>query len=169
MRASPTSAPASLRIHANARGDAASALALLARDAARRDRRACVFERRGQGPLQATVDLFLPFKDFVHRQVLIHGRLDGAERQQARLERRGPPMLTATSISTAAQVARADIHGQLLGGAFQMQARTPRNKPVTRTQLEFRGTVSGDGRCARRSSIAGSPCPSAVKRTGAPF
>ena len=42
------------------------------------------------------------------------------------------------------QVARADIHGQLLGGAFQMQARTPRNKPVTRTQLEFRGTATAD-------------------------
>ena len=31
-----------------------------------------------------------------------------------------------------------------LGGAFQMQARSPRNKPVTRTQLEFRGTATAE-------------------------
>ena len=28
-----------------------------------------------------------------------------------------------------AQVARADVHGQVLGGTFQMQARAPRNRP----------------------------------------
>ncbi len=42
------------------------------------------------------------------------------------------------------QVAHADVRGDLLGGSFQMQARTPRNRPVTRTQLDFRGTVSAD-------------------------
>jgi uncharacterized protein YhdP len=42
------------------------------------------------------------------------------------------------------QVAHADVHGQFLGGAFQMQARAPRNKPVTRTQLEFRGTATAE-------------------------
>jgi uncharacterized protein YhdP len=43
-----------------------------------------------------------------------------------------------------AQVARADVRGRLLGGTFQMQARAPRNRPLTHTQLEFRGTLSGD-------------------------
>jgi uncharacterized protein YhdP len=58
------------------------------------------------------------------------------------------------------QVARADIHGQLLGGGFQMQARTPRNKPVTRTQLEFRGTMSAD---ALRTAFS---IPAALSITG---
>ena len=98
--------------------------------------------------------------------MLIHGRLDGAS-----INRPGSPT-KATEVAgefdiDGGQVARADIHGQLLGGAFQMQARTPRNKPVTRTQLEFRGTVTADAvrvgarRCRR-------PCPSAAKRIGAP-
>jgi len=95
------------------------------------------------GALQAGVDLFLPFRDFAHRQVLIHGSLDGAT-----VNRTGST-IQATDVSgdfdiDGGQVAHADIHGQLLGGGFQMQARSPRNKPVTRTQLEFRGTVTAD-------------------------
>ncbi len=31
--------------------------------------------------MQSKLDLFLPFKDFEHRQVLVHGHLDGATRQ----------------------------------------------------------------------------------------
>ena len=49
------------------------------------------------------------------------------------------------------QVAHADVRGDLLGGAFQMQARTPRNRPVTRTQLDIRGTVNAE---AVRSALS---------------
>jgi len=38
-----------------------------------------------------------------------------------------------------------------MGGPFQMQARSPRNQPVTRTQLVFNGTMSGD---AIRSALS---------------
>jgi uncharacterized protein (TIGR02099 family) len=139
-----------LRIHANARGDAASALAFLRATPLDALSEHAFSSIEAKGPLAAAVDLFLPFKDFAHRQVLVHGRLDGVS-----LKRPESPTM-ATDVSgdfdiDGGQVARADVHGELLGGAFQMLARTPRNKPVTRTQLEFRGTVTAD---AVRSALA---------------
>jgi uncharacterized protein (TIGR02099 family) len=132
-----------LKIHANARGDAGSALTFLRASPLDAIAEHAFSNVEASGPLEAAVDLFLPFKDLAHRQVLIHGRLDGAS-----VNKSGSPT-TATDVAgefdiDGGQVARADIHGQLLGGAFQMQARTPHNKPVTRTQLEFRGTVTAD-------------------------
>jgi uncharacterized protein (TIGR02099 family) len=132
-----------LKIHANARGDAASALTYLRSTPLDAIAEHAFSDVEARGPLTASVDLFLPFRDFAHRQVLIHGRLDGVS-----VNRPGSPT-KATEVAgefdiDGGQVARADIHGQLLGGAFQMQARTPRNRPVTRTQLEFRGTVTAD-------------------------
>ena len=132
-----------LKIHANARGDAAGALVFLRASPLDAIAEHAFSSVEASGPLNAAVDLFLPFRDFAHRQVLIHGRLDGA-----RVNRPGSPTM-ATDVAgdfdiDGGQVARADIRGQLLGGPFQMQARTPRNKPVTRTQLEFRGTVTAD-------------------------
>ena len=87
--------------------------------------------------------MFLPFRDFQHRQVLVHGHLDGAT-----VNRPGD-VTKATDVTgdfdiDGGQVARADIHGQLLGGGFQMVARSGRNRPLTRTQLDFRGTVTAE-------------------------
>ncbi|MEO7207264.1 MAG: YhdP family protein, partial [Steroidobacteraceae bacterium] len=132
-----------LNIHANAHGDAAGALSYLRATPLDALAEHAFSSVEARGPLKASVDLFLPFKEFEHRQVLIHGRLDGAS-----VTRTGSPTM-ATDVTgefdiDGGQVARADIRGQLLGGAFQMQARAPRNKPVTRTQLEFRGTVAAD-------------------------
>jgi uncharacterized protein (TIGR02099 family) len=132
-----------LRIHAVARGDAGSALDFLRASPLDALAENAFSSVQAKGPLQASVELFLPFKDFVHRQVLIHGQLDGASLNKA------GSATTATDVTgdfdiDAGQVAHADVHGQLLGGGFQMQARTPRNKPVTRTQLEFRGSASAD-------------------------
>jgi uncharacterized protein (TIGR02099 family) len=132
-----------LRIHANARGEAASALTFLR--ASPLDEIAehafSIFD--GTGALQASVDLFLPFRDFAHRQVLVHGRLD-----EATVNRPGDST-KATDVSgdfdiDNGQVARADLRGQLLGGGFQMTARSGRNRPLTRTQLDFRGTVTAE-------------------------
>ena len=100
--------------------------------------------------MQAKVDLFLPFKDFAHRRVLVHGHLEGVA-----LNRTGSAV-AATDLNgdfdvDGAQVARADVRGRFLGGTFQMQARAPRNRPVTRTQLDFHGTLSGD---ALRAALA---------------
>ena len=132
-----------LRIHVGARGDAASALSFLRSTPLDAIAEHAFSSVEATGPLQATVDLFLPFKDFVHRQVLIHGRLDDANINKSGSTTMATGVTGDFDIDNG-QVARADIHGQLLGGGFQMQARTPRNKPVTRTQLEFRGTMSAD-------------------------
>jgi uncharacterized protein YhdP len=132
-----------LRIHVGARGDAASALSFLRSTPLDAIAEHAFSSVEAKGPLQATVDLFLPFKDFVHRQVLIHGRLDDANINKSGSTTMATDVTGDFDIDNG-QVARADIHGQLLGGGFQMQARTPRNKPVTRTQLEFRGTTSAD-------------------------
>ncbi|HMH28481.1 MAG TPA: YhdP family protein [Steroidobacteraceae bacterium] len=132
-----------LKIHANARGDSGSALVFLRASPLDAIAEHAFSSVEASGPLTASVDLFLPFKDFAHRQVLIHGRLDAAT-----LNKVGSTIM-ATNVAgdfdiDGGQVARADIHGQFLGGGFQMQARTPRNKPVTRTQLELRGTATAD-------------------------
>ena len=132
-----------LKIHANARGDAADALNYLRSTPLDAVAEHAFSNVDASGPLDAAVELFLPFKDFAHKQVLVHGHLDGAS------VKRPGSNTTATDVAgdfdiDGGQVAHADIHGQLLGGAFQMQARTPRNRPVTRTQLEFRGTVTAE-------------------------
>jgi uncharacterized protein (TIGR02099 family) len=132
-----------LKIHAVGRGDAGGALTYL-RATPLNDIAEHAFSGvDASGALRASIDLYLPLRDFANRRVLIHGRMDGATVKQP------GSATTATNVSgdfdiDDGQVARADIRGQLLGGPFQMQARTPRNRPVTRTQLEFRGTMSAD-------------------------
>jgi uncharacterized protein (TIGR02099 family) len=132
-----------LEVHVGASGDAGAALAFLRAsplDAAAEHAFSAVEAR---GPMQTKVDLFLPFKDFVHRRVLVHGQLEGVAVNGS------GSATAATDINgdfdvEGAQVARADIRGRVLGGPFQMQARTSRTRPLTRTQLEFRGTFNGD-------------------------
>ncbi len=132
-----------LELHISVAGDAADALSFLRAtpiDASAEHAFAAV---EAKGSLQSTVNLFLPFKDFVHRRILVHGVLEGVS-----VNRPGSTV-AATDLNgdfdiDGAQVARADIRGRVLGGAFQMQARSPRNRPLTRTQLDFRGTLSGE-------------------------
>jgi uncharacterized protein (TIGR02099 family) len=134
---------AELTLHTTVSGDAADALGYLRAtpvDAAAEH----VFSTvEATGPLSADVDLFLPFKDFEHRRTLVHAHLHGVS-----LNRMGSPLmateLTGDADVEGAQVARADVRGKVLGGAFQMQARAPRNRPVTRTILIFSGMFSGD-------------------------
>jgi uncharacterized protein (TIGR02099 family) len=132
-----------LQINISAGGDAGDALAFLRSTPLDASAEHAFAGVQAKGSLQSTVNLFLPFKDFVHRRILVHGILEGVS-----INRPGSTV-TATDLSgdfdiDGGQVARAEIHGRVLGGAFQMQARSPRNRPVTRTQLEFRGTVSGE-------------------------
>jgi uncharacterized protein (TIGR02099 family) len=143
-----------LEIQVGAGGDAADAIAFLRATPLDASAEHAFSGVEAKGPMQAKVDLFLPFKDFVHRRVLVHGHLEGAS-----LNRPGST-LAATDINgdfdiAGAQVAHADIRGRLLGGAFQMQARAPRNQPLTRTQLEFRGSMSGDALRAAMALPAG--------------
>ncbi len=132
-----------MEVHAAAHGDAADALGFLAAtplDALAEQGFSSV---QGSGALQCAVDLFFPFKQFDARRVLVHVDL-----HDATVKRRGASV-AATDIAggadiDGAQVVRADVHGQLLGGPFQMTARTPRGHSAMRTQLEFHGTSSGE-------------------------
>jgi uncharacterized protein (TIGR02099 family) len=139
-----------LEIHVGASGNAADALTFLRATPLDALAEHAFSGVEAQGPMQAKVDLFLPFKDFAHRRVLVHGRLEGVT-----LNRPGST-LSAGDLSgdfdiDGAQVAHADIRGRILGGTFQMQARAPHSRPLTRTQLEFRGSVGGD---ALRAALA---------------
>jgi uncharacterized protein (TIGR02099 family) len=139
-----------LEIHVTASGDAADALAFLRATPLDAASEHAFSGAVAKGSMQTHVELFLPFKDFEHRRVLVHGQLEGVT-----LNRPGSTV-AATDLNgdfdiDGAQVAHADVRGHFLGGTFQMQARAPRNRPVTRTQLEFRGTLSGD---ALRAALA---------------
>jgi len=139
-----------LEIHVRAGGDAGDALAFLRASPLDASAEHAFSGVDAKGPMQSKVDLFFPFKDFVHRRVLVHGRLQGVT-----LGRPGSTV-AATDLNgdfdvDGAQVAGADVRGRILGGTFQMQARAPRNRPPTRTQLEFRGTLNGD---ALRTELA---------------
>jgi uncharacterized protein (TIGR02099 family) len=139
-----------LDIHISASGDAADALAFLRATPLDASAEHAFSGVEARGPMQSHVELFLPFKDFVHRRVLVHGHLDDVA-----LNRTGSAV-TATNVSgdfdiDGVQVARAEIRGHVLGGSFQMQARAPRNRPAIRTLLEFHGTMSGD---ALRAALA---------------
>jgi len=132
-----------LEIHLSASGDAADALAFLRASPLDALAEHAFSGVEARGAMQSKVDLFLPFKDFAHRRVLVHGGLEGVT-----LNRSGSSV-TATDVNgdfdvDGAQVAHAEVRGRILGGTFQMQARAPRSRPLTRTQLEFRGTLSGD-------------------------
>ena len=132
-----------LQVHARLAGDASAALKFMSATPLNRMAEQAFSQVNGQGALSADVSLLLPFKNFAKRRVLIHGRLAGVT-----LSRPGLP-LTATALTgqfdvDGAQVARADISGRLLGGPLRIVARAPRGKPVTRTQLEFRGALDGE-------------------------
>ena len=132
-----------LQLHASVSGDAADTLRYLRAtplDAAAEH----VFSSvEAQGPMAADVDLFLPFKEFDRRHTLVTAHLDGVS-----LQHLGSPLmateLTGEAEVEGAQVPRADVRGKVLGGAFQMTARAPRNRPVMRTTLVFNGMLSGD-------------------------
>ena len=141
---------AELEVHLGAKGDAADALGFLRASPLDAMADHAFSGVDAQGPMQTKVDLDLPLKDFEHRRTLVHGRLDGVT-----VNRTGSTV-AATEVNgdfdvDGAQVARADVGGRLFGGNFQMQARAPRSRPLTRTQLDFQGTLSGE---ALRTELA---------------
>ncbi len=132
-----------LEMHISAGGDARDALTFLRSTPIDATAEHAFAGVEAKGSLQSTVNLFLPFKDFVHRRVLVHGVLEGVS-----INRPGSTVMASDLNGDfdidGGQVAHAEIRGRVLGGAFQMQARSPRNRPLTRTQLDFRGTLSGE-------------------------
>jgi uncharacterized protein (TIGR02099 family) len=147
---------AELEVHAAAHGDVQDALKFLA--ATPLDEMADHgFSRvEGKGPIKAALDLFFPFKDFDRRRVLVHLDLDAAA-----LNPKGAT-LTATDVSgeadiDGAEVVHTDLRGRILGGPFQMTARVPRNRSVSRTQLDIRGVLSADALKTALSLPGGTP------------
>jgi uncharacterized protein (TIGR02099 family) len=144
-----------LKIHAAAHGDAASALNYLRATPLDAIAEHSFSNVEASGALRAGIDLYFPFREFDRKKVLIHGELDDAT-----VNKTGSPVkatgMTGEFDIDGGQVARADIRGELLGGSFLMQARAPRKKPVTRTQLDLRGTVNGEALRAALSLPAAS-------------
>lgn len=130
-------------VHAVAAGDAAGALEFLRATPLDAMAGKAFSGVEAQGPLRSVVDLYLPLKEFSRRRVLVQGRLDGVT-----LTRPGLP-LTATEMAgdfevDGAALTRADFHGRLLGGTFRALARAPRARPQTRSQLDVRGSLTGE-------------------------
>jgi uncharacterized protein (TIGR02099 family) len=145
-----------MKIHATAHGDASEALHFLAGTPLDEMSGHAFASVEARGALRSSVDLFFPFREFGRRRVLVHVDLDGAA-----VNRTGST-LAATDVTggadiDGAQVVHADMHGRILGGAFQMNARVPRSRAATRTQLDFRGTLSGESLGAALSLPAGIP------------
>jgi len=130
-------------VHAAAHGDASDALGYLAATPLDALAERGFSSVQASGALRCDLDLFFPFKQFDARRVLVHVDL-----QDATLKRRGSSMVATDIAGSAdvdgAQVVRADLRGQLMGGPFQMTARPPRNRAAMRTQLEFHGTLNGE-------------------------
>jgi uncharacterized protein (TIGR02099 family) len=132
-----------LQVHTTMSGDANDALAYLRATPLDASADHMFSAVEAKGPLTAGVDLFLPFREFNRRRTLVQVHLNGVS-----LNRKGSTLaateLTGDADVDGAQVPRADVHGKLLGGTFQMVARAPRNRNPLRTQLVFNGTMSGD-------------------------
>jgi uncharacterized protein (TIGR02099 family) len=132
-----------MQVHAALHGDAADALQYLRATPLDALTEGAFSAVEGKGALKSTVNLFFPFKQFDRRRVLVHVDL-----RDASVNRVGSALaatdLTGDADIDGAQVSHADIRGRVLGGAFQMDARAPRNRAPTRTQLDFHGTFSGD-------------------------
>ncbi len=139
---------AEMQLHAAGSGDAADALGYLRATPLDALAGHAFSTVEASGPMQAEVDLFLPFKAFDQRRVLVHAHLQGVS-----LNRRGAAGAATELFGDAdidgPHVAHADMHGKLLGGPFQMQARSPRsrpqrNSPTARTVLVFNGVLGGE-------------------------
>lgn len=139
-----------LRVRANTRADAGQALVYLRATPLDEMAEHAFSGVDASGGLEASIDLFLPFNDFDRRRVLVSGHLEDATlaKTQSKIKATG---ITGDFDIDGAQVVRADLRGQLFGGPFQAQARVPRSKAASRTQLEFRGNLSTE---ALRAQVA---------------
>jgi uncharacterized protein (TIGR02099 family) len=132
-----------LQLHVTANGDASDAIGYLRATPLDAMSEHAFSGVEAKGAMGSDVDLDLPFGDMAKRRVLVQAHLHDVS-----LNRPGST-LAATELNgdadiDGAQVAHADVRGKILGGTFQMQARSPRDRPVTRTLLVFNGNFSGE-------------------------
>lgn len=133
-----------LEVEARTHADAADVLRYLAAtplDASVGD----AFSRTdASGPLDADVDLFLPFRQFDRRRTQVKARLDGVNLAY-KGSKAGATQLRGSVEVDNAQVARAQLRGSALGGPLQVRAHVPRGTRDLATQIDLTGTASADG------------------------
>jgi uncharacterized protein (TIGR02099 family) len=132
-----------LRVKAHARGDTQAALDFLRATPIDGLVEKAFSTVQGNGPMDADVDLFLPFKAFDQRRILVNGHLNQIALSHP------TSRLSATEVSgdftvEGAQVTHADVHGRAFGGPFQLSTRDARAHSDKGTQLEVRGTAAVD-------------------------
>jgi len=133
-----------LNVQAHAHTDAAAALGYLA-STPLDDLAANAFSRvDAAGPVDADVTLFLPFKQFDQRRVLVQAQLDGVSLAYKGSKAAATQLRGSVEVVNA-QVPRAQLRGWALGGPLQVRARVPRAKSDLATQLEVHGTASAEG------------------------
>lgn len=133
-----------LKIHADAHTDAAAALGFLAATPLDDMTEHAFSSVDAAGPLDATIDLFLPFKSFDQRRVLVDAQLDGVSLAYKGSKAAATQLRGSVRVD-GAQVPQAQLRGVALGGPLQVRARAPRNAADLATQLELRGALSADG------------------------
>ncbi len=93
------------------------------------------------GTIGARVHLMFPFKDFVHRRVVVNARLRGVT-----IGRRGVPFVASDLggrfTVNQTRIVAADVAGRLLGGPLKIGVRPARAR-ASGTRLEFAGVAHG--------------------------
>jgi uncharacterized protein (TIGR02099 family) len=132
-----------LQIHAQGVGDALDVIGFLRATPLDEMADGAFSAIDGKGAISANLDLFLPFKDFVNRRALVHAQLNGVTLSHPGLPFSASDLRGDVDID-GGPVARADIRGQVLGGPVHVTAKASKQRPLTRTQLDLRGTLSGE-------------------------
>jgi uncharacterized protein (TIGR02099 family) len=132
-----------LEIHAQGGGDALAAIGFLRATPLNTMTDGAFYGVEGNGPVSANVDLFLPFKEFENRRVLVHAQLDGVTLSHQGLPLSASDLRGSVDID-GGHVARADLHGQVLGGSLRVSVNAGKKRPLTRTQLDLHGTLNGE-------------------------
>ena len=133
-----------LKIHADSHTDATAAVGFLAATPLNAMAEHAFSKVDAAGPIDASIDLFLPFKDFDQRRVLVEAQLDGVSLAY-RGSKAAVTQLHGSVLIDGAQVPQAQLRGVALGGPLQVRARAPRNKSDLATQLELRGVMTAEG------------------------
>jgi uncharacterized protein (TIGR02099 family) len=132
-----------LQVHAEGGADALAALGYLRATPLNALTDGAFYGFDGKGPVSVGVDLFLPFKEFENRRVLVHAQLNGVSLNHPGLPISASDLRGGVDID-GGNVARADILGQVLGGAVHVTAKAAKKRPLVRTQLDLHGSLNGE-------------------------
>jgi uncharacterized protein (TIGR02099 family) len=132
-----------LQVHAEGSGDALAALGFLRATPLNAMIDGAFYAFDSKGPVSVNVDLFLPFKEFENRRVLVQAQLNGVTLNHPGLPISASDLRGSVDID-GGHIARADVQGQVLGGAVHITAKAGKNRPLLRTQLDLHGSLNGE-------------------------